>query len=619
MANDRASYFSLLTQPTVAQLVLRYLELEGVDRLFGIPGAAVMHLLEELRLQRDSFEYIICRHETGAAYIADGYSRVSGKLGVVLVTSGPGATNAVTGTMNAQNSGTALLTITGEIPEAYFGLGYLQEGIDASLNIDAIYGSSSRYSSVVTSPSNFQTLFTQALRDALSLPRQAVHISLPDDVAAAQLDLVRFPTSSHNYRTVPQGADPQRVQRAFEALIQAERPLVFLGNGARGPLAQRASLEMFTAWVEKFTIAVMTTPDAKGIFPERHPLSLRNYGMAACEWAQCYMDPQRLDPSLPPGYDALLVVGSTLGGLATNKWDPLLLPTGSFMQLDVDPSVIGRAFPIELGIVAEAGTAVEYLHALGERTDPNAAAVSARRELIARLKQEMSPFVDPAARDSDATPIRPAALMRILNQALPPESDIFVDAGNCVGWCLHYLEIDPPTRIHSSLAMGPMGFGVGAVIGGKLAAPQRTCIAVVGDGAFLMHGSEVSTAAQYGVGAIWVVLCDNDLLMVSQGMNYFFPDPTNPDVWSDYYKLGSPDLAKFALGLGADVYNVGTPGEAERMIRQAITAANADRKPQVIVAHIDTRDVPPYYPPKAAPKAPPPGNDPPAGTPPAGS
>ncbi|HEY9228569.1 MAG TPA: thiamine pyrophosphate-binding protein, partial [Gemmatimonadaceae bacterium] len=221
---------SPLTNVTVAQLLLRYLQLEGADTLFGIPGAAAMHLLNELKLQRDTFRYVVTRHETGAAFMADGYSRLSGKLGVVLTTSGPGAINALTGSMNAQASGVSLLTITGEVPENYFGMGYLQEGTDASLNVDAAYGSSTGYSAIVTNPTNANSLITQAMRDALGVPHRAAHLSLPDDVSAGTVASVNFPTAPHNYRTVPHASDPQRAKLALQRLLSVDRPLILVGS-----------------------------------------------------------------------------------------------------------------------------------------------------------------------------------------------------------------------------------------------------------------------------------------------------------------------------------------------------------------------------------------------------
>ena len=170
--------------------------------------------------------------------------------------------------------------------------------------------------------------------------------------------------------------------------------------------------------------------------------------------------------------------------------------------------------------------------------------------------------------------------MRVLQQTLPRDAIILLDAGNCVSWGIHYFEVSPPGQIHSSLAMGPMGFAVGAVVGAKIGRPDKTSLALVGDGAFMMHGAEVSTAAAHGAGAIWVVLHDNNLLMVSQGENYFFPDPT---VWPKMYRLGTPDLAKFAEGLGADAYTVSSPAELAALMPRVIIKAGVETKPQVIV------------------------------------
>lgn len=201
-------------------------------------------------------------------------------------------------------------------------------------------------------------------------------------------------------------------------------------------------------------------------------------------------------------------------------------------------------------------------------------------------------------------------MVRVLQEVLPKDAIVMLDAGNCVGWGIHYLVVDPPMQCHSSLAMGPMGFGVGAVIGAKIATPDRTCIALVGDGAFMMQGAEVSTAKQYGVGAIWIVLYDNDLNMVSQGQAHFFPDSQDPNVWAELYRLGHPNLADYAKGLGADAYGIKTPEELKQTLKIAIDHA-AQGKPQVIVAHIDRQSVPPYYlkdyssPPPSQPSPPP--------------
>ena len=586
---------------TVAQLLLEYLKLEGATTMFGVPGGALIYLINELKLQREQFSFVICRHETGAAYIAHGYALVSGKLGVVLTTSGPSATNALTGAMNAQVANCPLLVISGEVPEQYFGKGYLQEGIDAKLDIESVYRNAVEYSTVVPSEKSFATLFRQALRDTCSQPFRAAHVSLPNDVAGTCVTgddpshpyRISFPRSPEQYRATPSSTDLHKTRLTFDELTSAARPLIFLGNGARHALADQARRKRFTEFVEKFVVPVMTTPDAKGIFPETHSLSLRNYGMTACAWPDAYIK----EPQDPAHLDALLVLGSSLGELATSvvardQYSKNLIPTTHFVQVDVDQSVIGRDFPITRGIVADVGATIDALCDLGKEREPDRGKTDPRRRAIEEIRKQ-SPFADPKGRSSETAPLHPAALCRVINDTMR-SGHVFIDAGNCVGWSLNNLVVDPPLQYHSALGMGPMGFGVGAVIGGKLAAPDQTCISITGDGAFLMHGAEVSTAAQYRIGAIWVVLYDNDLAMVSQGMAALFP-PAPP--WVDYYALGAPDLVKFSEGLGAQAVAVTKdqgPAAFKAALQTAIRQAADNKRPQVIIAHIDTAPMPPY-------------------------
>jgi len=589
-------------QATVSDALLHYLSLEGVDHVFGIPGGGLANLLMAFKNKSDQFRYIICRHETGAAYIADGYCRATGKMGVVMVTSGPGATNALTGVMNAQNDGSAVLLLTGEVDESYFGLGYLQEGTDAKLNVEAIYSAATGYSAMVSDSSDFEAIFKQALRDALAIPRRSVHISMPNNVAAEQISTPHLPDNTGCYRAVQGGAAIEEAEKVMAALSSAKRPLIFIGNGCRAALQD--NLPGFTRFVEHYGIPVITTADAKGIFPESHPLSLRVYGIANCMWPYYWMNAEKEEDP----YDALLILGSSLGELSTNKWLPMLQPAknGPLIQVDIDPSIIGRSFPVSHGIVAEAGAFIRDLEKLIPEFLKDERLANSRKSLLAAIKKQHPAFINPDQYWSDVSPIEPAALMRCLQESLPAnaETKIFIDAGNCVGWSAHYLEVSAPWAIHSALSMGPMGFGVGAVVGAKFGRPDATCIAIVGDGAFLMHGSEVSTARQYNIGAIWIILNDNNLLMVSQGQEQFFPDKEDPAVWEKLYELGSPDLKKFAEGLGADAYQVSDPKELQTLMPSVLKLANEQKRPQVIIAKINRKSVPPYYNPLYAPAKP---------------
>lgn len=570
---------------TVSQAILAYLKIEGVNTIFGIPGGGIADLINELRIHNKEFTYVVCRQETGAAFAADGYHRATGKLGVVLVTSGPGATNALTGLMNAQASGSALLAITGEVPEQFFGKGYLQEGMDAKLNINEVYHSAVGYTAVITEPTNFQALFTQALRYAMSDPRGTSHISLPVDASKEKITHLQLPDSPEEYRTRLHASNPDQVRKALETLLSLKTPLIWIGNGTRYAL-QGERLKKFIAFVERFHIPVMTTPEGKGLFPESHPLSLRNYGMAESTWPKMYIAPENGEQ-----YEGVMVIGSPLNELTTNKWNEVVIPTKAFIQVDPSQSIIGRVFPITQGIVANLELFFDQLSEISHEFEPNEKDIQYRRALLKDIKQH-SPYLHPEKMHSNAVPILPQSLMGALNEMLPREDcQVISDGGNCIGWMLHYLNIDPSNQIHFTLAMGPMGFGNGAVVGAKMGSPKKTSICITGDGGFMMNGAEISTAKQYGLGAIWIVLNDNDLGMVSQGQAHFFPANGG---WKDYYQIGKPDLKLFAEGLGAEAYAIHSLGEFKEAFQKALKGSKKNR-PQVIIAHINTDEIPPYY------------------------
>ncbi|HET9538796.1 MAG TPA: thiamine pyrophosphate-binding protein [Mesorhizobium sp.] len=574
----------------VADQILDYLVLEGATRIFGIPGAGIATLLHRVKA-RPEFTYVVCRQESGAAYMADGYFRATGKPGVVLVTSGPGATNALTGMMNAYFGGSAVLALTGEVPQGFLGRGYLQEGTDCGLNVRDIFAAGTRYSADIVTNAGAPILIEQALRDMLSIPRRAVRLGISDNVAAmtvASSYSPRPPSSPADYRSAPGDAPAPAdgVRQTLDALSAAKRPLILLGSGCREALRDPQTAHALRCLVEWWQIPVITTSDGKGVFPETHKLSLRAYGFAGCEWPQYWM----IGQGGTAAHDALLVVGSSLGELATYRWNPMLVPRGPFIQVDIDPSTIGRGFPVTAGVVAEAGAFFRALWDQAPAWPRNEKAVAARAADIVAIKANHLPFVSPDDYNSEATPLQPAALCRVLNTLLPDDAFVFIDCGNCVGWGLHCLIIDRQQECHASLAMGPMGFAVCGVVGARFGRPDRLAVALVGDGAFLMHVAEVSTAAAHNVGAIWVVLADDDLGMVAQGMAMLFKDSG----YDEAYSLGKPDIAKVAEGLGADVVDVNKPADLQKVWPNVVGRANGGR-PQVIVAHVDPKAAPPYW------------------------
>lgn len=573
---------------TISQLIIKYLELEGADRIFGIPGGSFPNLLADLHAIRETLPYVVCKQETGAGYMADGYHRVSGKLGVVLVTAGPGATNALTGAMNAQAGMTSMLVMTGEQPQSSLGRDWEQEGVDLDLDVLQVYKSAVAYSAMTPSAQGFDVLFRQALRVAQGRPGQCAHLSIPHDIMGSTATNVSFPTSTSLYRATLDAIADADVQMVAQALAAARRPMILLGNGSRDYLSTNEGLAAFQSMVERFAIPVGTTADAKALFPERHPLALRSCGYPPCQWPPLYFKPPA-DSECAEPYDCLVVLGSSMGDFATNLWGTLMVPAGPFVQVDANAKVIGRSMPITNGVIAELGAFLPALGSAMMERSPDAAALDGRTAFLRWLKANHSPYANPAARESDATPIRPERAMAIVSEMLPPGSHIFPDAGNTCGWSAHYLELDPPTRMHAALDVGAMGYATAAIVGAKMADPSATCLSIGGDGSFMMHGAEVSTASQYGVGAIWMVWNENNLNMVTQYMAAGFPAPG----WQDYFALGNPDLVKVAEGFGADAYLVHSPSDLRDALGRAIIGGNAGR-PQVIVIREDSSAKPPF-------------------------
>ena len=573
---------------SVAGLFMRYMKLEGVDRVFGVPGAAIIYILDELRRSKDC-SYVVCRHETGASFMADGYWRVSGKLGAVLVTSGPGALNALNGAVNADASLSQQLVITGEVSQAFYGRGWEQEGADASLDIASLYKNAVSFSAMVTDPQNFQTMMTTALRLSRSIPGRCSHLSVPLDVQNMVVENVNFPSSPANYRAQSHGHDPVAAASVLDGLLAAKRPLIFVGNGCRFAL-RGDRLQPFQAFVERFAIPVMTTLDGKGLFPETHDLSLRAYGKSGCLWPAVYLAPPPDAPFSQP-YDYLLVIGSMLDQFATNLWNTNIYPQGPFVQVDARQQSIARGMPVDRGVIAEASAFIEDLITLAAQRQPDVPQMTQRRQYLSWLKSSYSPYADPKARESNAEPVRPERIMALISALLPPGSHVFADAGNSCGWTSHYLVIDPPTQSHAALEVGTMGYSIGAVIGAKLAAPEASCVAICGDGGFLMNGSELSTAAEQGAGAIVVVWSEDDFNMVSQGMGVYLKEP---DAYKHYYRLGNPDIEKIAQGLGAQARTVTSADQFTAAFLDAIEGGKKGR-PQVVVVKEDRAAMPPFY------------------------
>ncbi|MEW6365975.1 MAG: thiamine pyrophosphate-binding protein [Acidobacteriota bacterium] len=553
----------------VADLLLTYLAEEGVEHMFGVPGLPLMPLFEACK--RDArIKLIISKHEEGAAFMADGYARIKGCPGVCFSTSGPGATNLVTGVASAHCNNTPLLVLTGQVHTATYGKGTFQDSTKKGIDSVAMFDAMTRQSSMVISRYRAEEEIREALRVALSGKQGPVHLSIPRDILASEVE-EEFRTHG-TYRPPMRFFDRELVIQAAERLMEAANPVILIGSGA----VRSGACEDVRALAEMLHIPVASTPKAKGAFPEDHPLALGVLGLNGSPLANHYVRSGTID--------VLLAVGASLNQITTSSWDPRIAPTKALIQNDIDPAEVGKNYKVDIPLVGDACTVINelsfrVLRYLGEAADR----IRTREDEVARLRQEIGMFVDPEKMRSESSPVKPQRLMSDLQEAMPEDALLFVDTGNCLLWAGHYLTIRRPNSFVAEYGLLSMGYGMAAPIGGKLAAPDRPVISVAGDGAFLMNGTEVATAVNYDIPVVWIIQNNARLALIHvlQKAVLGADEKITP-----FKRI---DCARVAEGLGAVGYRIEKPGELVKVLPEAL----ATRRPAVIDCIIDDTEVPP--------------------------
>lgn len=552
---------------TTSELLLRYLEGEGVEYIFGVPGTSLVPLYDAMNKQ-DSIKPILTKHEEGAAFMADGYARVSGKLGVCYSTSGPGATNLVTGVANAYMDNVPLLVITGQVPTSIYGKGTFQDSTKEGVDSVALFDPITNYSEMIISRYKMPESLREAIRIAFSGKKGPVHLSYPKDIMEAEIEDELIPLK--RYRVESNYFDRRLVIEAAEKLVNAKKPAMLVGSGV---VASDATMEVLEL-VEMLNIPVATTPKAKGAFPENHPLSLGVLGFSGSPAAEKY---------LMGDVDVLLVVGASLNQLTTLSWDPKLEPTDSLIHINIDPSEIGKNYVADIGLIGDCQAVLNEIsfRILRElqKSDPKK---DRQVKDIVEFKKKVGMFLDEDKMYSESVPIKPQALMREIQENLPEEAIVFVDTGNHICWVIHYMQFNRPNFI-SAFGMLSMGYSTAAAIGGKLAAPDKPVIAIVGDGCFQMNGMEVATAVNYDIPVIWIVENNSKLGLVHELQRFDLGEKTVSTTFKEV------NFAKIAEGLGAKGYRIKKPGEMSRILPEAIDSG----LPTVIDVIIDPDEVPP--------------------------
>lgn len=468
-----------------ANVLVGMLEDAGVDVVFGLPGGAISPVHDALL---DShIRVVTTRHEAGAMFAAAAYARATGKLGVVAVTSGPGALNSMTGLATAMCDDVPLLLLIGEVPRAAHGKGVLQDGSAHGLQIVEMSRHVSKLALEIPRPSALPHLVRRALATAQSGRKGPVVLTLPIDVTTADVTMPKVAGSV----TVGAMLEPESIDEIVALAMSARHPLILAGNGTRGEGAP----DRLRAVAERLQCPVVTTPKGKGVFPESHPLSLGVLGLGGHPSARAYLE---------QGCDVVIAVGTSLGDLSTDGFSPLL-QAATLVHVDIDARQVGKSYTPTHAVVASAR---EFLGNFAERLDRHPRRVHRFDAGVRRLVTQ-----------SSTKPTRIAAADAIVGlQALLPDDTIFtVDSGEHFLFATHYLDIDHPDSFLVMTGLGSMGQSIGGAIGAQLAHPGRSVAAICGDGCFAMNAFEIATAVAERLPIRVFVFNDERLGMVENG------------------------------------------------------------------------------------------------------
>jgi acetolactate synthase-1/2/3 large subunit len=501
------------------------LKRHGVKHIFGYPGGAILPIYDELyRFEAaGEMQHILVRHEQGAAHAADGYARATGKVGVCFGTSGPGATNLVTGIATAHMDSIPLVVITGQVPRDAIGTDAFQETDIFGITLPIV-----KHSYVVRDPRDMARVVAEAFHIASTGRPGPVLIDVPKDVGLEEFDYIPVEPGSirlPGYRPTVKG-NPRQINQAVHLLAQAERPLMYVGGGAISSGAHAEIQEL----AEHFNIPVTTTLMGLGAFDEQHPLSVGMLGMHGTAYANFAVSE----------CDLLIAVGARFDDRVTGKLDEFA-SRAKVIHIDIDPAEVGKNRAPDVPIVGDVRQVLVDLlrrcHELGDAVDRTRTA-----DWLARIKRWSEDY--PLSVPQHADSLSPQeAIVEIGRQA--PDAYYTTDVGQHQMWAAQFLK-NKPRRWISSAGLGTMGFGVPAAMGAKVALPDEQVICISGDASFQMNLQELGTIAQYGIDIKVMILNNGWQGMVRQWQETFYGERYS----ASNMEVGMPDIPLFCQAYG---------------------------------------------------------------------
>lgn len=575
----------------MADLLIAYLEQIGVEYVFGVPGGAIEPLFNAMARsqRRGGLRPIVARHETGAAFMADGYARETGRLGVCCATSGPGSTNLITGVACAHDNHIPLLAISGLPALPLFGRGAFQESACNGVNAFAMFNHCTSYNAMVSHPSQFERKLINALMTAHREPGGTAHLAIPLDIlrsTALSAEPVYDLADLLNHKPIM--IDENAVLALKAELQRAPRTVFVVGAACSG------AIEAIMKLADLTQALFITTPDAKGLINPRHPSYCGVFGFGGHSSADALLD------SVP---EIVLAFGTGFGEFVSGGWCNSLL-NNRLVHIDNSEENMMRSPMARLHVRG-------HIRAICERLIEllNADALSEchesrveSRNIANGLHQTGVTLLSPESYDSDATPIKPQRLMKTLSERCPPTTRFLADTGNSMVWTAHYLQphdrrvrqSQPPEgmRERRSGTAGwlrvvmdfcPMGWSIGAAVGVASGNPKCPVVCITGDGSYLMSGQEITVAMTEQLTVVFVILNDSALGMVKHGQRLAQAEPIGVE-------LPPVDYCKLAESLGVPGYVIRSPQELDALDFDAMLQRKG---PTLLDVRVDGEEVPP--------------------------
>lgn len=525
-----------------AQAIVASLEAEGVDTIFGYPGGQALKIYDAL-YDSTQITHVLARHEQGAVHMADGYARSTGKPGVVVVTSGPGATNTVTGIATAYMDSVPLVVITGQVPRAVIGTDSFQESDIVGITMPVV-----KHSFLLQSTDELTATFREAFHIAVTGRPGPVLIDVPSDLAGTPMvfeypDEVNLPSYKPTYR-----GNAKQIRAACKLIAQAERPLLCVGGG----VGISDASEELVRLIDLMRIPAVTTLMGKGSLAASHPLNLGPVGMHGAKYSNLAVTE----------CDLLIAAGARFSDRVTGRLSEFA-PNAKIIHIDIDPAEIGKILPARVPIVGDLKGVlegmIEQLEKEGctPRTDEWLETIASWRERY--------PFYHPNVGDTPED-IVPELVMKELSSQLDPYQSIVVtEVGQHQMWAHQFIDRECSRSFLSSGGLGTMGFGFPAAIGAAVGNPDKTVVCVAGDGSFQMNSQEMATAGINGV-PVKVMIMDNRCLgMVRQWQRLFYNER-----YSSTLLAANPDFVKLADAYGWQAERVEKPEDVAGAIARMI-------------------------------------------------